>query len=229
MEAISQPAHRSAAARTAPQEREEPGRPKEAGRWFGFFVEPMSPRRDGQPHPLRGKPAPKRAWIQCAPTGISYLTAAPGEPPRLLPTPPRSPADSIALEPIYQRGRAWLLMRRPSREIRVNGAPALRIATLSPGDQVQASDEYLLYVSLFTRPYVGPRPDEHADKTCLYCRGAFPPGSMVLVCPFCQGPLHCQGEEQPADVRLECARLISECPTCHMPLRMEEGFAYVPE
>ena len=230
MQAIIQQLQESAAAQSAQQEDHQGGSDMPAGHWLGFFVEPLTPQEEAQLHQAPNRnPVGKRVWIQCPESGVSYLVAALGEPPRLRPTPPKSAAEAIALEPVHHHGRSWLVMRRPGREIRVNGLPAPRIAALRTGDQVQASDEYLLHVSLFTRPYVGPRLEGHADKTCLYCRAGFEPGLTVYVCPHCRTPLHCQGEEKPAEERLGCARLVSECPTCHMPVVMKEEFAYVPE
>ena len=229
MQAIIQQLQQSAAEHSAQQRDHQGESDMTAGHWFGFFVEPLTPREEEGQLPTRnGNPAGRRVWIQCPESGVSYLVAAPGT-PRLRPTPPESAAEAIALEPVHHQGRSWLVMRRPGRKIRVNGLPAPRIAALRTGDQVQASDEYLLHVSLFTRPYIGPRLDEHADKTCPYCRTEFEPGFTVYVCPHCRTALHCQGDEKPADDRLVCARLVSECPKCHMPVVMEEKHAYVPE
>jgi len=232
MQAIVQELQASAAARSAQPDDHQADSDSGAGLWVGFFVESLEPP---EPAPSVGLLKPnghrpqKRIWTQCSPSRVSYLTTASGEPPRLSPTPPESAAEAIALEPVHHHGRSWLLMRSRGRDVRVNGLPAPRIAALRVGDQVQAGGEYALHVSVYTRPYVGPRLDEHADKTCAYCRTEFEPGSTVYVCPHCRTALHCQGDEKPEGDRLTCARLVSECPKCHMPVVMKEEYAYVPE
>jgi hypothetical protein len=112
----------------------------------------------------------------------------------------------------------------------LNGVPVPRVATVQVGDQIRIDDEYVLHVSAYERPYVGPPRSEHMDVECPLCRlriGTHTTG--VCECSNCDAVLHCEGPEKSADERLECARLTSECPCCQHPIRLTAGFAYVPE
>jgi DNA-directed RNA polymerase subunit RPC12/RpoP len=200
----------------------------QAGRWFGFFPEDLLAEESssgGCPRPAPGK----RIWIQLFESDISYLVIAPDQLPRVQTQPPATALQAIAFEPVFYQGHAYLVMRRSSREVRLNGQPAQRIAVLRVGDQVQVSDQHLLHLSLLTRPFLGPCPAEHVNAKCPYCRSTLEAGTHIYVCPHCQAALHCQGDEVPEGARLECAKMLSECPRCRMPVKLTEEVAYVPE
>jgi hypothetical protein len=165
--------------------------------------------------------------VLSVPAGVSYLTVAPGEAPRLEDSPPSS--GGLALEAVGSRGQDHLLIVSPADHPgRCNGQPLPRLALLAVKDQLQLGD-FLLHVTLFHRPRLGPPPADFVGRECPVCRLAITPQTRIFICPHCDTPLHCEGEDRPKDERLECVYLGSECPTCHRALVLQEGYAYFPE
>jgi hypothetical protein len=206
-----------------------------ASQVFGMFVERTSAAS-------RDEAAPKRAnaksvtparpdWIEVPADRVSYLVAASGQPPRVLDELHAEHRPAGVLEPIRQENQRYLLfMSLAENESRVNGAPAPRVAALQIRDQIRLDEDYVLHVSVYEQPYVGPPRDVHIGVECPLCRVPIAAGTTnVCECPNCDVVLHFEGLEKVVDERLECARLTAECPRCGHAIRFEAGFAYVPQ
>jgi len=131
--------------------------------------------------------------------------------------------------------------RSLAARVRVNGAPAPAVAILREGDELRVADasgaESVCLVALYHRPSIGPASAEEAGRTCPVCRTPIVLDKVRYACT-CGALLHCEssaGEERsetdlaPADDRLECARVYSECPACYAPIVMAAGYARLPE
>lgn len=163
------------------------------------------------------------------PRGISYLTATSGgERLSIASRPPRRGDPLLVLEGIEFRGRPRLLALCPSEDaVRLNGAPAPALAALDVKDELQLDARTVLHVTRYRKPYVGPPPEGLVGKDCPVCRTPIESDTTVCLCVNCAAGLHLEGEER-GDDRLECARLES-CPACGETLRLDEGYAFVPE
>jgi hypothetical protein len=140
------------------------------------------------------------------------------------------PHDAAVFEAVAVGHQPYLLMLSPGgQRLRVNGQRAPRVALLSVRDQVQLPDGGVLHVTRYTQPAIGRPGAEHVGKECPVCRDRFAPETIVYVCPSCGSAAHCEGDEKPAEERLECIRLSSECPTCGAPVVMTQGYTYLPE
>jgi hypothetical protein len=184
------------------------------------------------PLPLAGEVASPATVAELAtlsvPAGVSYLTVVPGEPPRLEDHPPAD-GGAFALEAVGSRGQDHLLLVSPvDHPGRCNGQPLPRLALLTVKDQLQLGD-HLLHITLFHRPRLGPPPADFVGRECPVCRLPITPETRIFICPHCETPLHCEGEDRPKDERLECVYLGSECPMCHRAIVLQEGYAYLPE
>ncbi|MCI0456192.1 MAG: hypothetical protein L0Z62_04325 [Gemmataceae bacterium] len=161
------------------------------------------------------------------PEGISHLLAVAGEAPRLVDGPGEPGEEVFTLEPVSHRGQDYLLVIAP-RDARCNGQRLPRVALLGIKDALQL-DGHTLHLTVFHRPRVGPPAPDIIGHECPLCRLPFVAETRVYLCPHCDTPLHCEGEEKPPDERLECVYLGSDCPGCHRPIVLTEGYAYLPE
>src|SRR5262249_37966143 len=124
----------------------------------------------------------------------------------------------------------YLLLATPGvGQARVNGEPAPVVTLLSVKDQVQVTPDTVLHVTQYTRPPIGPPTEGLLRQACPVCRRSVQGDTTVYVCPGCGKPTHCEGEDKPADVRLECIRLGTECPTCSAAVVYTQGYTYIPE
>ncbi len=202
---------------------------------LGFFARPLFAPEPAGPS-CRRTPSRKALWLQVPEEGIAFLTFDPGQGPRLSAGPPEVAADAVAIESVMLERMAFLAVRRSSRAVRINGAPAPRMAVLRPGDEMQAED-WVFTLSLFARGYLGPPLREHDPLTCPRCRTPIAPSrtvpdgpehpiGLVYICPFCGAVHHCHGEEVPAESRLECAQMSGECARCFMPVVLDPEGEY---
>ena len=203
-----------------------------SGQHLGFFVEAVSGKRKASQHSGNGENGrPKLAWIEVPASGISYLAASPGKPPRVVSKPPAPKARAGVLETVRYERQTYLMML-PGEGVRVNGLPVPPVAILRVGDQLRVSGKWLLYVSRYNRPHIGPPPKEYVGKPWSYCRVKFTPATVTYVCPHCGTPVHCESEDNYShkDIGpLECARLISHCHHCAQRLDLTERHEYVPD
>jgi hypothetical protein len=138
--------------------------------------------------------------------------------------------EELLLEGVAVGRQPYLLLLSPGqRRPRVNGQWAPRVALLNVRDQVQLPDGTVWHVTLYTGSALGRPEAEHVGKECPVCRLRLTPETTVYVCPSCATATHCEGEDRPADERLECIRLSSECPSCGGPVVLGQGYTYLPE
>lgn len=155
------------------------------------------------------------------PPGVSCLTVETAD---TLALTPRSVEDAACVEPMLSRpGEPRLLLASPPgfRSL-INGLPAPRLALLSEGDRFQFDAGPSFQVALFFRPRLGAAPLEVAGMPCPVCTIALAEGERCLVCP-CGTPLHAALDES-VEGALACARMISQCPACQRPVRLEAGY-----
>ena len=198
--------------------------------WFlvdGSDAPPARPPARGRP-PARLRSAPPDALE--IPRGLSYLGLTGKGRVVIRARSPKRTKLMAELEVIKVRGQEFLLMAsRPESRARVNGHAVPRLAAPRLRDQLQFGTGPVMHLTVYNRPVLAPPAPEFIGKECHVCRVPFTEGTKVFTCSFCRTPLHCEGEEKDRDERLECARLRSECPFCHEPLRRTEGYLYVPE
>jgi hypothetical protein len=162
------------------------------------------------------------------PVGLSYLSAVAGCPKLAADMPPSMKAVFV-LETVTRLHQPQLLLISPANlRARVNGQPAPRVAVLRVKDQIQVRPDYLLHVTLYNRPVIGPPPATAVGKECPICRGRLTADTTVYLCPGCATFVHCEGEEKGGE-RLECVHLSSNCPVCGAAVELQEGYAYIPE
>ena len=186
---------------------------------FGFFVESLEGEGAGDNYWLELPSEPVRLLEREGElVAIGVEEGAPGEIER-----------SFIVEPVRHERQPYLAMlSREGSGFRLNGADPPAAAVLRVRDRIELDGAFLLHVSQFSRPYLGPAPDVYAKHDCPVCLTPIAGGSQVFICPNCQAALHAQGEETPAEERLECHLSSSTCPSCQQPLSREEGYAYVP-
>ena len=202
------------------------------GQHFGFFVEEL-------PGELRNGHRPRNAeqgrpglpWVGVPSSGVAYLAKRAGKPPEVLPQAPEEPAQASVLETVRYERQTYLTML-PAGEFRLNGLPLPPVAILRVGDQLRVGGRWLLHVSRFTRPHIGPTPEEFVGKQCSNCRLEFEATTVTYICPNCGTPVHCESEATKTSEELgplECARLMSHCHHCHQRIDLKERYEYVPE
>jgi hypothetical protein len=137
------------------------------------------------------------------------------------------PAGSVLLEPFFNWRKQLRLLAifRAHSDPHVNGAPAPRVAVLSPGDFFQWAPGFGGFrVALFSKPQVGPPPSAVLGKPCPVCRVPFAATATCVSC-LCGVVLHCEPDEKEG---LQCAQLRRECPVCKRPVVLTEGYVYPP-
>jgi hypothetical protein len=169
-------------------------------------------------------------WLPVRNGVVSYLTTVDGGAPEIVAHEPASADIVLAVEPIAsQRQRYLAVRRRRGNGGTLNGLPAPRAGILRIADQLRLGDAYVLHVSLRSQPYIGPAREQDIGQMCQFCGTPILAGQQVYVCPHCDSPLHCQGEETPESERLSCAQLATECRVCGKPIVAETSYAYTPE
>ena len=173
--------------------------------------QPLSPSK-----PARVEVPPGCSFIAPTTSLASFLSLGP------------SPSvDAIgALEPVSngERQPRLLLLNKGVAPLRVNGNPASRVTLLRERDQLQFDDSCCFHVALFHRPQIGAAPADIIGKPCPICLTPFTgeTSSICYHCP-CGAVLHLQ---DPAG--LECARAVHDCPRCHQPISLLEGYSWFP-
>lgn len=166
------------------------------------------------------------AAVLAVPAGVSFLPMHAESEPRLTATPSEPPQEAPILEPTVLRGGQprLLLVMPASCSVRVNESRAPRVAVLRERDQFQFDAAHVFHVALFHRPQTGPAPASCVGKPCPICLTLFTddPASICYRCQ-CGTLLHLQDS-----AGLECARAVRECPHCHQPISLEEGYAWLP-
>lgn len=199
---------------------------------FGFFVEdPSHEAGSDERSANREARRPGLPWIEVPSSGTAYLATSPGKPPQVLTTPPPLSALASVLEMIPYERQAYLAAFAGDN-VRRNGFPMPPVAILHVGDALRVEGGWVLHVSRFTRPHVGPPPAQCIGKPCSYCRLELVPTTITYVCPDCGAAFHCESEATASNRELgplECARLMSSCHHCYHPIVLEERYEYVPD
>jgi len=167
------------------------------------------------------------AAVLVVPAGVSALPIHAGAELRLTAAPTESPMEAPILEPILLRdGQPRLLLVIPaSCAVRVNEGRAPRVIVMRERDQFQFEPGHVFHVAVFChRQQTGPAPASYVGKPCPICLTLFTddPASICYRCQ-CGTLLHLQ--DSPG---LECARAVRECPHCHQPISLEEGYSWLP-
>ena len=96
-------------------------------------------------------------------------------------------------------------------------------------DQIRF-DDYLLHVTSYNRPRVGPVARDDAGGRCPMCSLPFEEGDVAYTCSQCPGRLHLKskprGEQKEV---LRCATFVRECSSCKRPIDLTEGWSFVPD
>lgn len=165
--------------------------------------------------------------LPALPLPHDVLTLEPGCPPQLRGGVPASALPGITLEPTALRDGQprLLLVNSAAARLRINDSPAPRIALLRERDQFQFDDSCVFHVTLFHRPQTGPAPSDKVGKPCPICLTPFAddPNSICYRCQ-CGTVLHLQDPRG-----LECARAVHDCPHCHQPISLKEGYSWLPK
>jgi hypothetical protein len=160
------------------------------------------------------------------PADVSYLVLQPDVGPVITRAVPLPPARWAMLEPVFgKRSQAWLLLSVPTGfRAHVNGQVATRLVVLKEKDQLQLDADWILHVTVFSRPRLGPPAPDRVGQPCLVCRVPLAAGATCYTCQ-CGKAFHCAEKDNGG---LECARLLSECSACGRPVVLTEGFTYLP-
>ncbi len=152
-----------------------------------------------------------------------------GDPIRLPLRAARLPANGVShgppdptFEPLRSKRHQHRLLALFPRGCRplVNGDPAPPIVVLSPGDRISWGQSKSFAVAVYHRPEIGPPPASSVGRPCPTCRVPLAADTRTLTCP-CGVSLHC---ELDAKDGLQCARVSPNCPVCHRPLVLTEGY-----
>ena len=144
--------------------------------------------------------------------------------------PPQEGAPSFQVDSIRHKNQSLLLLNyQPGIRVTINGLVPPLLSVLKAGDVLRVGG-HALHVSLLNRPYSGRPSANHLTTKCGYCRVLVQDSEnmRVYVCPNCRLPTHDQGEEVPAEERLQCVNLASHCGHCQAEIVRTEGFTYVP-
>jgi hypothetical protein len=182
--------------------------------------------------PVRGPHAsPNELLRLMVPPGESCLTLSADGRPIVSARTAETEGRGLTLELLRHAHQMQLLLVSPSAGlVRVNAAPAPRLAVLHEKDQVTLGAEGLvLHVSQFVRPFIGPAPQELVGSTCVLCQVPIEANALVYVCPFCLGAMHLETEaDKDPEERLECAASVTQCPMCLKPVVEQAGLTYDP-
>jgi hypothetical protein len=118
------------------------------------------------------------------------------------------------------------MLKPPGLELTLNGERAPLVAVLKERDQFQLGHAFNFHVAVLHQPRIGPPPAEVIGKPCPVCLVAFAAEARCYVCP-CGRVLHLEGEPHEEN-KLQCARVHTECPGCHRPIVLTEGFSGLP-
>ncbi len=128
----------------------------------------------------------------------------------------------------HRRQPRLLLARGRAKGVFLNGLPAPHFMLLRERDTLRLDEGFLLHVTVYNQPVIGPVPADWIGKECPICRVPLTATSRCFVCA-CGAVMHCEDDEK--DDSLQCAqlRVRSGCPACQRPVVLEPGYAYLPE
>ena len=168
------------------------------------------------------------------PSGVSHLSfpagspAHAGGPPSPVLRESAQAGAAATLEVLRGGGRPLVLLAcAEAVRIRVNGMPAPRVALLGLRDEVRIGNHAPLHLSFWRDPQAGRAPEEMRPQKCPVC--LTPLGSGRAYSCACGHFIHMNGEEVPAEERLECALAVPHCPVCDAEIALAAGYSYEPE
>jgi hypothetical protein len=168
-------------------------------------------------------------WSLAVPPGPAWLWPSEGGSPKIAMSRPGESEQAVLLEQVaLRRQPRLLLVREGGDHVQVNGLPAPRFSLLKERDTLRLKGNFLLHVTVYNRPVIGPVGAEWIGKECPVCRVPFTAACRCYVCA-CGAVLHC--ENGGTDDCLQCAQLRarSGCPACQRPVVLEPGYSYLPE
>ena len=166
------------------------------------------------------------------PNRLGYLTVEKNNAPRVTDGNGFDRENLYVVQPFWNHSKPALLLLSPGRQPPlINGLPAPPVALLHMKDEVLLckSCRYAAHVTLFIRPRIGPPVDIDVGKNCPVCKTEFRPDAITYTCHFCGQILHCDTAAHLDQDHLNCANFCSNCPICLTPIRLEDGYAYLPE
>jgi hypothetical protein len=167
------------------------------------------------------------APLPALPVPVDVVSFDPKHPPQLRSVVSAVPAAGVLLEPVVTPDGQLrlLLVHSGNGRLRLNGNSAPRISLLRERDQFEWDDACVFHVAIFHRPNTGPAPADTIGKPCPICLTPFTENtdSICYRCP-CGTVLHLQDPSG-----LECARAVHDCPHCHQPVSLKEGYYWLPK
>jgi hypothetical protein len=142
---------------------------------------------------------------------------------------PGDTENAVLVEQVTQRRQPRLLLVRVgASRAAINGLPAPQFILLKERDSLRLDEDFLLHVTVYNRPAIGPAPAEWIGKECPVCRVPFTASSRCYICA-CGTVMHC--DDNGKEDGLQCAqlRVRSGCPACQRPVVLEPGYSYLPE
>ncbi len=186
-------------------------------------------------HPPGNNVPEDESWSRCRleiRNDISYVDFSLGTLPREAQQSGKKPENVVLFQPIWDHLPHRLLMVNPAGlPLKVNGRPAPPLSLLKEKDEVSPGPlaTVVAHVVLHHNPRIGPPDKGEIGKPCLLCNSRIIRDTTLYRCCRCGKALHLEGDDKPEKVRLECARICSECPACRTPIVFETGYRYTPE
>ncbi len=138
----------------------------------------------------------------------------------------------FVFQPIWNNSDSHLLMVCPGRNRpMINGVPAPPIALLNVKDDILFPNafEFLAHVSIYTRPRLGPVPENRIGSKCPLCRSTLLENTPTYTCYRCGQAIHYKLHGNADSDALDCANVCDNCPVCRAPIYIDDGFVYLPE
>ena len=159
---------------------------------------------------------------------VSYLRS--GSSPEALVASSGSNGD-LMVEPLPAGPHPRLLLLTPQGAATptVNGRSAPRVCLLRVGDQLLMEDGRLLHVTAYSTPMIGPATEQQVGSRCPVCLTPIKQDARVFTCPCGSVTHYDDAAGTPADERLECATIPSECLLCRHPIHLKGGYIHVPD
>ena len=178
--------------------------------------------------PAAGRQLAERGYTPLPlPNAVSFLREPPDGEPYIMTDRPEALTRAVVLEPVIMRdGQGRLSLFNPGESrLRVNAEAAPRVVLLRERDQFQFDDSCVFHVTIFHRPQTGPAPADKVGKPCPICLAPFTdePNSVCYRCQ-CGTVLHLKDPSG-----LECAQAVHDCPHCHQPVALKEGYTWLPK
>jgi hypothetical protein len=138
----------------------------------------------------------------------------------------------FVFQPIWNNSDSHLLMVCPGRNRPIiNGILAPPIALLNVKDDILFPNafEFMAHVSIYTRPRLGPAPENRIGRQCPLCRSKLLKNTLTYTCYRCGQVIHYKGNGYAESDTLDCANISDNCPVCRAQIYLNDGFVYLPE